>query len=231
MISVPQIRAARALLGWSQDDLAKKSGLSEMAIKNLERGAVDPRVSTMTNVIQAFEHAGIEFLNSEGTGLRTRSAAALALHNTASYLRKLPKNSFVRDGAAMWSEAEKHLRQQKLDELIVELEHLASLSLRDNVEYSKFEVILSALHKLSVFPTDNLISDVTKALLSSFRTGVHVRFKRGTSLGASFNLEKDAIGKITRERPELKLGSIERVDVQFSGVLIPGVETTLLEIA
>jgi DNA-binding XRE family transcriptional regulator len=43
MISGKQIRAARALLGWKQRELAAAAALSEVSIKNAERGVVDSR--------------------------------------------------------------------------------------------------------------------------------------------------------------------------------------------
>ena len=41
-ITASQIRAARALLDWTQDDLAKKSGLSLRALNSIERGLAVP---------------------------------------------------------------------------------------------------------------------------------------------------------------------------------------------
>lgn len=63
MITAAQIRAARALLNWKQTDLASASGVSEMSVKNLERGQTDPRVSTLRAIEEAFERAGIEFID------------------------------------------------------------------------------------------------------------------------------------------------------------------------
>jgi predicted transcriptional regulator len=62
MITTGQIRAARALIGWTQVDLAKASGVSEISIKNIERGATDPRASTLEAFQRAFEKAGVVFL-------------------------------------------------------------------------------------------------------------------------------------------------------------------------
>ena len=56
-----QIKAARALLGWRQADLAQHSGVPEVTVKNVERGAHSPRVTTMKAIRKAFERAGIEF--------------------------------------------------------------------------------------------------------------------------------------------------------------------------
>ena len=78
MITRAQIRAARALIGWTQADLALASGVSGVAIKNLERGATDrPRVSTIRNIQAAFDQAGVIFLaagdiRDGGVGVRIK---------------------------------------------------------------------------------------------------------------------------------------------------------------
>ncbi|MDX2028434.1 MAG: helix-turn-helix domain-containing protein [Alphaproteobacteria bacterium] len=73
MISIEQIKAARALLNWDQAMLAKMAGISLPALGNLERGAVTPRLKTLEAVQKALEEAGIEF--TEGSGLRHRREA------------------------------------------------------------------------------------------------------------------------------------------------------------
>lgn len=72
MISPRQVRAARGLLGWSQQQLADKAIVSVNAINRLERGQVDPRVSTLTAVEKALGRAGVEFLpaGEKGEGVR-----------------------------------------------------------------------------------------------------------------------------------------------------------------
>ena len=72
MITPRQIRAARALLGWSQQDLADRAIVSLNAITRLETGSVDPRVSTLLAVETALTKAGIEFLPADlkGEGVR-----------------------------------------------------------------------------------------------------------------------------------------------------------------
>lgn len=67
MITPAQIRAARALIGWKQADLASASGVSEISIKNIERGATDPRSSTLGALQQAFLTAGVVFLDPGDT--------------------------------------------------------------------------------------------------------------------------------------------------------------------
>jgi transcriptional regulator with XRE-family HTH domain len=78
MITPAQIRAARALLGWKQTDLAERSGVSEISIKNIERGATDPRSSTLGAIEKAFGSAGLIFLDpgdarDGGAGVRFRT--------------------------------------------------------------------------------------------------------------------------------------------------------------
>ena len=81
MISPAQIRAARALVGWKQSDLATASGLAEISIKNIERGATDPRSSTLNAIQEAFTRAGLVFLDpgdtrDGGAGVRFIAAKA-----------------------------------------------------------------------------------------------------------------------------------------------------------
>ena len=63
MITPAQIRAARALLKWRQADLAEASGVSEIAIKNIERENADPKATTLTAIQNAFHKAGVIFLD------------------------------------------------------------------------------------------------------------------------------------------------------------------------
>jgi predicted transcriptional regulator len=78
MISPRQVRAGRALLGWSQWQLADKAIVSVNALARLERGEVNPRTSTLKAVEKALTNAGIVFVaaggKSEGEGVRLASA-------------------------------------------------------------------------------------------------------------------------------------------------------------
>ncbi len=67
------VRGARGLLGWSQDDLVNHSAVSKKTIQSIENdGKVLAR--TLKNVCEAFEQAGIEFLNDEAPGVRLHSS-------------------------------------------------------------------------------------------------------------------------------------------------------------
>jgi len=69
MINVRQIKAARALLEWTQDDLAKKSGLSLPALANIERESTQPRADTLHLLQETFEAENIEFIDPLGVQL------------------------------------------------------------------------------------------------------------------------------------------------------------------
>jgi CheY-like chemotaxis protein len=85
MISLEQIRAARAILGLKQHQLAKKAGISTGTLNNIERGVqTDPKMSTMRAIQEALEADGVEFLNDEDgtTGVRLHSRRSPLLSNT-----------------------------------------------------------------------------------------------------------------------------------------------------
>ena len=64
------LKAARALLGWSQEELATASDVSLPTIKRLEaaEGWLAGRQTTSHKIRAALELAGIEFLNENGGG-------------------------------------------------------------------------------------------------------------------------------------------------------------------
>ena len=66
MPTIEQIRAARALIGWSQGDLADHAGLSQTGIARIENGTNQPNSSTIEKIKKAFDHADIEFIGDNG---------------------------------------------------------------------------------------------------------------------------------------------------------------------
>ena len=69
MILPSQCRAARALLGWSQDDLAKKADVSKQTLADFERGARNPYKRTLLAIYSALQTAGIAFIPGNGRGV------------------------------------------------------------------------------------------------------------------------------------------------------------------
>lgn len=60
-ITAAQIRAARGLLDWTREDLAREAGLSSRTIRNLEKGFISPRGATASGLCSAFDKAGVVF--------------------------------------------------------------------------------------------------------------------------------------------------------------------------
>ena len=74
-ISIRQIKAARSLLGWSQDDLAERSGVSKPTIGRLESQdaeTVGGRAETGGALVAALEKAGVVFIAENGGGAGVR---------------------------------------------------------------------------------------------------------------------------------------------------------------
>ena len=77
MITIEQCRAARGLLGWTQQDLADASGLSKTAINNFEKGHSDIKNESLRAVRMAFESADIEFTGTDGLRKRKENIRTL----------------------------------------------------------------------------------------------------------------------------------------------------------
>ncbi|MEI8445041.1 MULTISPECIES: helix-turn-helix domain-containing protein [unclassified Mesorhizobium] len=67
-----QCRAARGLLDWTQGDLARSSSVSDVTIRNFERGKTALQPASLRVIQLALEAAGVEFINGTGVKL-TRS--------------------------------------------------------------------------------------------------------------------------------------------------------------
>ena len=69
-----QLRAARALLSWTQAALAERSGVSLPSIKRLEvgEGPLRIRLDTLQKLSGALETMGVEFTNGDAPGVKLR---------------------------------------------------------------------------------------------------------------------------------------------------------------
>lgn len=70
-ITTAQIRGARGILNWSQQDLAQRTGISATSIGAIENNQTTPRESTLSTIRKTFESGGIEFIGLDGVRLRT----------------------------------------------------------------------------------------------------------------------------------------------------------------
>jgi transcriptional regulator with XRE-family HTH domain len=79
MLTPQQLRAARAMLGWSREDLASKAGVSAGTVTGFELLGADSKLSTLQKLRRTLEAAGIEFIDDGaasslggGPGLRLK---------------------------------------------------------------------------------------------------------------------------------------------------------------
>jgi transcriptional regulator with XRE-family HTH domain len=63
-----QLRAGRALIGWSQDRLAVEAKVAKATIANFEAGRRQPYDRTLDDIREALETAGVEFIPQDGGG-------------------------------------------------------------------------------------------------------------------------------------------------------------------
>ena len=79
MITGPQIRAARVLLGWSQVELCRRADVSRDTLVKIERGEANPLVATIQKLVQALEDGGVEMIDqgqisrARGVGVRLKT--------------------------------------------------------------------------------------------------------------------------------------------------------------
>lgn len=69
--TIEQIRAARALIGWSQGDLAEHASLSQTGIARIENGTNRPNTNTLEKILRAFDREDVELIGTSGVKKRT----------------------------------------------------------------------------------------------------------------------------------------------------------------
>jgi transcriptional regulator with XRE-family HTH domain len=89
-----KIRVARAVLGWSQSELAVRAGLTQRAVHMLEQGETEPRRATARVIEAIWAGEGLEFEDLTGGGFRLIVRSALLDRP------KLRENRRHRDAAA-----------------------------------------------------------------------------------------------------------------------------------
>jgi hypothetical protein len=79
MFTPEQCRAARGLLGWSQQRLADQARVGLLTVHQLEAGISQPRRATLEVIQRAFEDAGVEFTDGDQPGVRFSKGTASRL--------------------------------------------------------------------------------------------------------------------------------------------------------
>ncbi|WP_093154598.1 helix-turn-helix domain-containing protein [Thalassobaculum litoreum] len=73
--SIRMLRAARALLGWSQRELSQESGVHQSVIGRIEGKDGRARAATLERLARAMEREGIVFFSDSGMeGIRIPKA-------------------------------------------------------------------------------------------------------------------------------------------------------------
>jgi transcriptional regulator with XRE-family HTH domain len=77
-ITPQQSRGARAMLGWSRDQLAVRSGVSPATLADFEAGKRVPYNRTLADIRRALEDGGVKFIpeNGGGPGARLKNPAS-----------------------------------------------------------------------------------------------------------------------------------------------------------
>ena len=113
ILSAPQLRAARNLLGWSRRELAIVSGVSSGTIKAIEQGSTDPRLSTLRKLARTFKAHSVEFLFEGG-----RTGVVIA----ASVLEE-PKDTRCSPGEGQPDAISRSTARSLQDEVICKEDH------------------------------------------------------------------------------------------------------------
>ena len=72
MIAPKQCRAARALLGWSQEKLAGEANVGLSTVRNFEKERSKPIANNISAMRMVLEAAGIQFVDENGGGIGVR---------------------------------------------------------------------------------------------------------------------------------------------------------------
>ena len=65
---ISALKAGRTALSWSQDELAKRSGIALITIARMEAGRVSPRLSTVGRLKQTLEEEGVRIIDDSPQG-------------------------------------------------------------------------------------------------------------------------------------------------------------------
>ncbi|PZQ45741.1 MAG: XRE family transcriptional regulator [Micavibrio aeruginosavorus] len=98
MLKPEQSRAARGLLGWTQQDLAEASGVHKNLILKFERGGADILATSLEVINQAFERAEIEFPDSVSVRKKTDHVELLKGEDALKRLWQDILNTLKSDG-------------------------------------------------------------------------------------------------------------------------------------
>jgi DNA-binding XRE family transcriptional regulator len=150
MISAGQIKAARAILDWSQDQMAVKAGLSPTTIHNLEKSRnlekCQVALRSVLEVRKACEKHGLEFIDGDGVRRRMEEIKVYAGHDSCDrFFDDMLQTAQERDDEIVTvSRSQEMLCQSLGDEGITDPKRLRQLA-----EVTEVKCLLSETHPIS----------------------------------------------------------------------------------
>jgi DNA-binding XRE family transcriptional regulator len=90
-----KVRAARAVLGLSQDQFARHIGLTQKSIHRIEQGAVQPKRQTVLKIQRFWIEQGIVFENLRNGGFRLAVDPDVLLRNQDDKPNRRPRLTVV----------------------------------------------------------------------------------------------------------------------------------------
>lgn len=76
-----KVRSARAILGLSQDQLARRIGLTQKSVHRIEQGSVDPKLQTQLKIERFWSEQGITFEDLRSGGFRLAVGSDVLFRN------------------------------------------------------------------------------------------------------------------------------------------------------
>ena len=78
LLMAHQLRAARSMLRWEQEQVAQAAGVAIGTIRRIEamNGAIRAQLETVRKIQHALEQAGVEFIDGDRPGVRMREPNA-----------------------------------------------------------------------------------------------------------------------------------------------------------
>ncbi|MFY9657098.1 MAG: helix-turn-helix transcriptional regulator [Methylocystis sp.] len=70
VVSIAQLRAARAMLGWTRRRLAAAARVHRQSIGDIEAGRVEPQRGTEQRLVAALKKAGVVFAENGMVGIK-----------------------------------------------------------------------------------------------------------------------------------------------------------------
>lgn len=122
-----QCRAARALLDWSQPELAARCDIHAQTISNFEKEASSPSKTTLEKIIRIFMFAGIRFAEDNGVKLTKNivsiyegeDASHTFMENLYNDVKNFPGSEVLIYGLTKWGgEKETEFARQHVEKLL-----------------------------------------------------------------------------------------------------------------